>query len=218
MILSLHGGDHMTTTAQRMKKALELRQMKQADLAAKTGIGKSSISTYLSGEYNPKQKNLYKIAKALNVSETWLMGLDVPMECTKHILTAGELQKQVEEIGFQRFIDLISTAGYEITNIDNDIYEILNERYHWHFKISKKELEELDRNIMNYVCYTTDKFMNEKYDAILERKLKKNNSVVPITVKETSNYDVNAAHARTDIDISDDIDTSENDIMDDENF
>lgn len=80
MVLSLHGGDNMATTAQRIKEALELRQMKQADLAEKTGIGKSSISTYIAGEYNPKQKNLYKIAKALDVSETWLMGLDVPIE------------------------------------------------------------------------------------------------------------------------------------------
>lgn len=206
----------MTTTAQRMKKALELRQMKQSDLAAKTGIGKSSISTYLAGEYNPKQKNLYKIAKALNVSETWLMGLDVPMERSTNILTSTELQKQVEEIGFQRLIDLISSAGYEITNIDNDIYEVLNAHYHWCFKISKKELEELNRNIMNYVCYTTDKFMSEKYDIVLEHKLRNNNNVVPIPVKETSNYGVNAAHAIENA--SDDDKAFDDDIMDDENF
>lgn len=54
--------------------------MKQADLVEKTKIGKSSISTYISGAYEPKQKNIYKIAKALNVNEAWLMGYDVPME------------------------------------------------------------------------------------------------------------------------------------------
>ncbi|HBA70092.1 MAG TPA: hypothetical protein DCZ40_12160 [Lachnospiraceae bacterium] len=70
----------MATIAQRIKEALNLRNMKQADLVEKTGIGKSSISTYISGEYEPKQKNLYKIAQALEVSESWLMGLDVPME------------------------------------------------------------------------------------------------------------------------------------------
>ncbi len=57
--------------------------MKQSELVALTGIGKSSISTYISGEYEPKQKNLYRIAKALDVSEAWLMGLDVPMEREK---------------------------------------------------------------------------------------------------------------------------------------
>jgi transcriptional regulator with XRE-family HTH domain len=72
----------MKTTADRIKEALDLRGMKQADLVEKTGIGKSSISTYISGSYEPKQRNIYKIAKALDVSEPWLMGFDVPMERT----------------------------------------------------------------------------------------------------------------------------------------
>lgn len=70
----------MNTIANRLKQALEMRNMKQADLVNMTGIGKSSISTYLSGDYEPKQKNLYRLAKALDVNEAWLMGYDVPME------------------------------------------------------------------------------------------------------------------------------------------
>lgn len=70
----------MKSISERMKEALEIREMKQAELVEKTGIGKSSISTYLSGSYEPKQRNIYKIAQALDVSETWLMGYDVPME------------------------------------------------------------------------------------------------------------------------------------------
>ena len=70
----------MASIAERLKEALSIRGMKQAELVAKTGIGKSSISTYLSGEYEPKQKNIYKIAEALGVSESWLMGFDVPMK------------------------------------------------------------------------------------------------------------------------------------------
>lgn len=52
--------------------------MKQIDWVEKTKIGKSSISTYISGAYEPKQKNIYKIAKALDVDEAWLMGAIVP--------------------------------------------------------------------------------------------------------------------------------------------
>lgn len=66
--------------AERLQKALDLRGMKQSELSEKTGIGKSSISTYLTGAYEPKQRNIYKMAKVLNVNETWLMGFDVPME------------------------------------------------------------------------------------------------------------------------------------------
>lgn len=70
----------MASIPERLREALMIRGMKQAELVSKTGIGKSSISTYLSGEYEPKQRNIYKIAIALNVSEAWLMGFDVPMK------------------------------------------------------------------------------------------------------------------------------------------
>ena len=76
----------MATIAERITEALNIRNMKQADLVKATGIGKSSISTYISGEYEPKQKNIYKIAKALNVSEAWLMGLEVPMNRLNNIV------------------------------------------------------------------------------------------------------------------------------------
>ena len=70
----------MAKIAERLKNALEIRDISQSELSRKTGIGKSSISTYLTGEYEPKQKNIYKMALALNVNEAWLMGADVPME------------------------------------------------------------------------------------------------------------------------------------------
>jgi repressor LexA len=66
--------------ASRMRKAMDIRNMTQADLVKKTGLPKSAISQYYSGKYEAKQKALYLIAKALNVSEAWLMGHDVPME------------------------------------------------------------------------------------------------------------------------------------------
>lgn len=63
----------------RLQKALTIRDMKQADLVEKTGLPKSAISQYVSGKYEPKQKGIFLIAQALDVSEAWLMGYDVPM-------------------------------------------------------------------------------------------------------------------------------------------
>ena len=54
--------------------------MSQSELIKRTGINKGSLSSYLNGRYEPKQKAIYKLSKALNVSEAWLMGYDVPME------------------------------------------------------------------------------------------------------------------------------------------
>ena len=89
----------MATIAQRIEEGLKIRGMKQVDLVNLTGIGKSSISTYLTGEYEPKQRNIYKIAKALNVSEAWLMGLDVPMERTQNIQNIGDEVIQIPVYG-----------------------------------------------------------------------------------------------------------------------
>ena len=68
------------TFANRLQKAMNLKNMKQVDLVKKTNIDKSLISNYLKGKYKTKQDNLYLLAKILNVSEAWLMGYDVPME------------------------------------------------------------------------------------------------------------------------------------------
>jgi len=69
-----------TSTSERLKQAMELRDMKQADLVRATGIDKGSISLYVSGKYSPKGDKLYKLAVALNVSSAWLSGFNVPMQ------------------------------------------------------------------------------------------------------------------------------------------
>ena len=68
------------TCAKRIETALSIRRMKQCELCEIAGIPKSSLSLYLKGAYEPKQDRIYLISKALNVSEAWLMGYDVPME------------------------------------------------------------------------------------------------------------------------------------------
>lgn len=70
----------MKTTSDRIKEGMAIRNMKQTDLVERTGISKGALSSYISGRYSPKQNNIYLIAKALNVSEGWLMGFNVSME------------------------------------------------------------------------------------------------------------------------------------------
>ena len=90
------GYDRVATCADRIKTALLIKGLKQSDLVRLTKIPKSAISQYISGAFEPKQDRVYLISKALNVSEAWLMGLDVPMERAqpqspdKEPLTEGE--------------------------------------------------------------------------------------------------------------------------------
>ncbi len=67
-----------TSFSKRLRFIIEEKNIRQVDLCQKTGIGKSAMSQYLHGSFEPKQQNLHALAKALNVSEAWLMGYDVP--------------------------------------------------------------------------------------------------------------------------------------------
>lgn len=66
--------------SKRLRVAMNLKNMKAADLSKKTGIKPPLISDYLSGKYKAKQDKVFLLAKALNVNEAWLMGYDVQME------------------------------------------------------------------------------------------------------------------------------------------
>lgn len=65
----------------RLQEALDVNDKKAVDLAKNLNIPKSAISQYLSGaSKNMTSERMYSICKYLNVSESWMMGFDVPME------------------------------------------------------------------------------------------------------------------------------------------
>ena len=78
-----------SSTAERLKEIMRIRQMKQADLSRATGLAKGGISNYVTGRYEPKSDVISKLAKALNCSEMWLWGYDVPMERQKPVPSDG---------------------------------------------------------------------------------------------------------------------------------
>ena len=77
------------STSLRLKQIMEERNLKQIDIlnlslpfCAKYDVkmNKSDISQYVSGKVEPSQDKLVVLGMALNVTEAWLMGFDVPME------------------------------------------------------------------------------------------------------------------------------------------
>lgn len=105
----------------RIEKALMMRNMKQSDLCKLADVPKSSLCLYLKGAYEPKQDRIFKMATVLNVSESWLMGYDVPMDtemaasidqleltaCEKVML---ELFRQIPESQQQMLIRVVRGA------------------------------------------------------------------------------------------------------------
>jgi transcriptional regulator with XRE-family HTH domain len=66
----------MSIFAQRLESVMKEKQLRQHELCRMTGISKSFISSYLAGRFSPKADKLALIAKALGVSEGWLMGYE----------------------------------------------------------------------------------------------------------------------------------------------
>ena len=63
----------------RIRQLLDHFQINQTEFCKKTGINKSALSNYLSGNRLPRQDQLYKIADSFEISAAWLMGYNVPM-------------------------------------------------------------------------------------------------------------------------------------------
>jgi len=115
--------------ASRLREAMEKRNKKQADLVKETGINRSAISRYLSGEYEPKSKPIYELAKALDVSEQWLMGYDAPMERPQEqkendraALVVKDIHDRLEkEKEFRELIEKISSLNLNEIRLLNSL-------------------------------------------------------------------------------------------------
>lgn len=105
-----------TTTAERLKQLMKERGLTQSDIITLTKpyskingieINKANMSMYVSGKVAPAQDKLYILGLALNVSEAWLMGFDVPKERPKRdeqqsapaVIYVDDLtEKEIEEM------------------------------------------------------------------------------------------------------------------------
>lgn len=206
----------MATTSQRIKEALELRNMKQADLVEKTQINKGALSSYISGNYAPKQKNLYKIAQALDVNEAWLMGLEVPMERN----SGGSPQ--------ETFLAYLNSLGYRLYKDDPE---------HRPFLISKNATVRLEYDTLDTLKLSIDAYTKATVDsemlALKEEELKKERLEKERLIKhlqgknsydgsqfkkdwDSTHPEVNAARERTDIEVTDEMRKHDDDIMNDD--
>lgn len=75
-------------TSERLRYILDVRNLKQVEILEKckpycekygVRLAKNDLSQYVSGKVEPKQDKLSILGLALDVSEAWLAGYDVPM-------------------------------------------------------------------------------------------------------------------------------------------
>jgi transcriptional regulator with XRE-family HTH domain len=83
----------MSDFATRLKTALANKNMRPSVLAYRLGIDRSTVSNYLNRRYKPKNEITIKIAEILEVSPSWLHGIDETQKgspAEEHALSDGE--------------------------------------------------------------------------------------------------------------------------------
>ena len=105
-------------TSTRLQELMDIKNINQVDLCQRTGIPKSSMSMYLSGERSPRQNRLSQIAEKFNISEAWLMGYDVPMERTDSLSDETLSQKDKRDI-----LDIISSTKAELLSQEGLMFD-----------------------------------------------------------------------------------------------
>ena len=116
--------------AERLKKAMEQKNMKQIDLVKKATeqgvkLGKSHVSQYLSGKTTPRSEILNFLATTLGVETEWLKGTDVSVDTLKETNEAGI---QMENMKFD----------YNYNNMKENTRETVEEVQVREFKKSSK--------------------------------------------------------------------------------
>lgn len=133
-----------TNTSTRLKEIMKIRGLKQIDILEKCAhnpyngkISKSDLSQYVSGKVLPRQDKLSILAYALDVSEAWLMGYNVPMNA----------QDENDEIDITKH-NLVSNIATLINDYDidflNELYELVNSAK----SLNKEDLSQVKKYIM----------------------------------------------------------------------
>ena len=102
------GQAKVATVSERLQKIMDVRNVKQADLARSTGISRGAISNYVLGRYEPKADIIGKLANALNCSATWLWGYDVPMDEAAY---QASLEENPYELSMRDAFDTLDVDG-----------------------------------------------------------------------------------------------------------
>lgn len=108
------------TTGERIKAARNKAGLKQSELAEKLGVAVITIGQYERDKRQPRIDQLIEVAKALNVSVDYLLG--VPSDTPK-LNIVGENSSNLLPNEFNEFERFIETLGY-YTRLDGDNYRL----------------------------------------------------------------------------------------------
>ncbi len=116
-----------SSTALRLNEFMQKNGLKQIDIinlakpfCSEYGVklSKSDLSQYVSGKVEPGQNKLYILARALNVSEAWLMGYEVKNAANKNesqnIQTSSEVKDEILSMLIRNYEKMTESAKYAL--------------------------------------------------------------------------------------------------------
>ena len=108
------------TFAEKLNRMMKELGLKQSNLSDLTGIGKSSISQYVSGKNEPTRERKQEIARALGVQEDYFDSL-ITTAMVQHdgavnlpVPTAAKLMRKSKEWVMQGLRDGVFPWGYAV--------------------------------------------------------------------------------------------------------
>ncbi len=103
--------------------------MNQAELSRRTGIGRNSISDYLKGKYDAKQDYVYRLAKAMDLNEAWLMGFDdVNMDKPNIVGIFNKLTEHRQQRVYDFASDQLRQQSAHENELSDNVVDFPNER------------------------------------------------------------------------------------------
>lgn len=162
------------TISNRLKQIMNERNLKQVDILNKTiplqsrynvRLAKNDLSQYVNGKVEPNQDRIFILAKALDVSEAWLLGYDVP----KNRIDKDEL---------------------DITTIFNQLEEYRQARV---YNFAEKQLEEQQRdnvvNLNDYIEVTMSGYLSAGTGEYLSEDVQEQVRI-PKSIVPSDDYDL----------------------------
>ena len=139
-----------TTTSERLKQIMEERHLKQVDIQRMCApfcaqfnvrIERNDLSQWVNKKHQPTQEKLSVLAMALDVSEAWLMGYDVPRERQTYVpeeqppdAPPKTIEAKILAAGIDRMPEADRKRALEIV-------EMIFQQYQDYFERNEKEDE-----------------------------------------------------------------------------
>ncbi|MDE7298604.1 MAG: hypothetical protein K2N94_07215 [Lachnospiraceae bacterium] len=159
------------STATRLKQIMQERQLRQVDILEKCKpfckkfnikLGRNDLSQYVNGKVEPGQDKLTILGMALNVSEAWLMGFDVPIERESFEPQWNRDAKQFES-HINAFYYQMQSLGWTYEWLeDENLYRFSNGTAF--FKISAEKYSNFIESSQKFCKELLEKFYDEYHE------------------------------------------------------